>query len=72
MKAHADKGGDETEFQRLSAANGTWRDLRKSNGVLPLTLKKYALQAQARKAGSGWMSPGCKTQSKTCAVRRRI
>ena len=38
-----------------------WTDI--CNDVLPLTEKKYILQTQARKGGSGWVSPGCEMQS---------
>lgn len=38
-----------------------WTDV--CNDVLPLTEKKYALQTQARKGGSGWQSKGCETKS---------
>ena len=38
-----------------------WTDV--CNDVLPLTEKKCALQAKARKGGKGWQSPGCETQS---------
>ena len=38
-----------------------WTDV--CNDVLPLTEKRYALQTQARKGGSGWQSTGCETKS---------
>ena len=30
LKAHPDKGGDQAEFQALSAANVVWQEMRKS------------------------------------------
>ena len=34
LRVHPDKGGEQTDFQRLSAANDTWQELVKRKGAV--------------------------------------
>ena len=53
-KVHPDKGGDLAEFQKLSATNDTWQDLRKKKGTAGRPQKADEDKTSRPKAGKSW------------------